>query len=36
MGDSAICGAECEAFYDSKHPARGDVVALIPHSLLSV
>ena len=36
MGGSAFCGAEYEAFYDSKHPACGDVAALIPHSLLSV
>ena len=36
MSDSAFCGAEYEAFYDSKHPAYGDVAALIPHSVLSV
>ncbi|CAJ0685553.1 hypothetical protein LMG19087_00738 [Ralstonia wenshanensis] len=36
MSDSAFCGAGCEAFYDSKHPACGDVAALIPLSVLSV
>jgi len=36
MVGSAFCGAEYEAFYDSKHLACGDVAALIPLSLLSV
>lgn len=36
MGGSAYCGTEYEAFYDSKHPACGDVAALILLSVLSV
>lgn len=36
MSDSAFRGPEYEAFYDSKHPACGDVAALIPLSVLSV
>lgn len=36
MGDSAFCGAEYEAFYDSKPPAPNEVAALIPLTVLSV